>query len=209
MSLFNTVVEPHPISPLLVRAINWAQQDDPNQTYPLQGRLRYVWIDKDLNIKLLLKDGPSSWSEEQEAIMNQIKTHETFVSVEVFDRDPVYIIATFKPIMETTYDRLFPVDKLILQLSTLDDLSISTGLESIFTHPFDIFDRKMEEMQSAGKMTAKMERLGENIKSMIEGVEAETELNTMLSESGVESIKTPSLKIYTVDSEGNLESKGD
>lgn len=171
MSIFNTVVPPHPLSSLLLRTINWAQPDDTEKKYPLLGRMRYVWIDTENNIKILLKDGPSSWSEEQEEIMNQIKSHETFVSVEILERDPVYIVATFTPVMETSYDRSIPIDELIENIKTFDETTMGNGWPSIHQHPFDIFDEKMEEMSTGKQMSPSMEKLGENIKNMLDGIE--------------------------------------
>jgi translation elongation factor EF-1beta len=205
MSMFNTVVPPHPISSILLRAINWAQPDDPEKKYPLLGRMRYVWVDEEKNIKLLLKDGPSSWSEEQEAIMSQIKGHETLVNVEVLDRDPVYVVATFKPIMETSYDRSIPMDELLENLFLFDETAMSNGWPSILKHPFDLFDIAMEKMKN-GEMSPKMERLAENIKNMLGESDAEDKLEDITKEAGVGFEKTR-VKVMMVDPVGNLEDK--
>ena len=207
MSMFNTVVPPHPLSSILLRAINWAQPDDPEKKYPRLGRMRYVWIDEDNKIKILLKDGPSSWSEEKEEIMAQINGHETLVSVEVLERDPVYLVATFNPVMETSYDRSIPIDELIENIEMFDDTTVSNGWPSIHQHPFDIFDEKMEDMKE-GKMSPRMEKLGENIKAMLDGVQAEDELSKMAGDAGV-GFEKDKVKILSVTPEGDLEDRTD
>lgn len=205
MSIFNTVVPPHPIASILLRAINWAQPDDPEKKYPLLGRMRYVWVDEEKNIKLLLKDGPNSWSEEQEAVMNQVKGHETFLGVEVIERDPVYIVATFKPVMETSYDRSIPMEELLENLFLFDNTSQSNGWPSILEHPFDLFDKAMKKMEK-GEVSPRMERLGESIKNMLEESKVEDELGEITKEAGV-GFEKQRVKVMMVDPVGNLEDK--
>lgn len=206
--MFNTVVPPHPLAAFLLRSINWAQPDDPDKKYPLLGRMRYVWMDEDKNVKILLKDGPDSWSEEKEEIMQQIKGHESFMSVETLERDPVYLVATFKPIHETSYDRNMPVDEFLENMHMFDSTAQSKGWPSIHTHPFDLWDKAMEDMKN-GKMTPKMENLGENIKNMLEESVAEDQLEEMTKDAGIEGFEKTRVKIMSVDPIGNLEDKTD
>lgn len=206
MSTFNVVVPPHPLAPLLLRAINWAQPDDPEKKYPLLGRIRYVWTDEEKNVKILLKDGPNSWSEEQEEIMAQINGHETFISVVVLERDPVYIVATFKPVMETSYDRSIPMQELLDNLDDFNETSQSKGWPSILIDPFDLFDKAMEDMKG-GKTTSRMDRLGEQIKTMLEQSSAEDQLGDMAKDAGIDGLEPQRIKIMTVDPVGNLEDK--
>lgn len=130
MSLFNMVVKPHPISAHLLLAIQWGSKD---RKYPLLGRLRYVWLSDDYeNIKLLLKDGPNSWSENQEEIEAQARSHEGFVSYEVVTRDNVYVVATIKPDIEGFSEKMKELDEAILKEAP--------HAPSLTKDPFDIFD---------------------------------------------------------------------
>jgi hypothetical protein len=207
MSTFNVVVPPHPLGPYLLRIINWAQPDDPNKTYPLLGRIRYAWIDKNKNINLLLKDGPSSWSEEQEQIKKQIEEHETFVSVETLKRDPVYLVATFKPIMKTSYDRGFPPQEFLDNLDELDNVAQLKGWPALSIHPFELFDKAMEEMK-AGKMNPRMEKFAQNLKNTFEQAAAEEELSKITNNAGVTGIETSTVKILKVDNSGDITEEG-
>lgn len=206
MSMFNTVVPPHPLASILLRAINWAQPDDPEKKYPLLGRMRYVWIDEEKNIKILLKDGPDSWSEEKEEIISQINKHETLVSVETLQRDPVYLVATFKPVMETSYERNVPVDELLENMDMFNETAGSKGWPSIYIHPFDLFDKAMDEMKN-GRMSSRMEKLGENIKNMLEESDAQGELEKITKEAGVDGFEQQKVKVMMVDRNGGLEDK--
>lgn len=206
MSIFNTAVPPHPLSSLLLRAINWAQPDDPEHKYPLLGRMRYVWVDEEKNIKILLKDGPNSWSEEKDEINKQINSHESLVSLETLERDPVYIVATFKPLMETSYDRGIPMDELLESIFEFDETAMSNGWSSILKHPFTIFDEAMEKM-SNGEMSPKMKNLAENINSMLAESDAEDKLADMTQEAGIDGFEKGRIKIMSVDGTGNLEDK--
>lgn len=206
MSLFNTVVPPHPLAPYLLRAINWAQPDDPEKKYSLLGRVRYVWMDKDNNIKILLKDGPESWSEEKDEVMKQVKGHESFVSVEVLERDPVYLIATFAPLIETHYDRGMPIDEFIENIGAFDSTGMSNGWASILTHPFDIFDAAMKKME-AGEMSPRIKKVAEGVKDMLDQSSAERELEEMTTSAKVDGLNNEKVKVFSIDTEGNLEDK--
>lgn len=208
MSLFNTVVPPHPLAPYLLRAINWAQPDDPEKKYSLLGRVRYVWMDKDNNVKILLKDGPESWSEEKDEVMKQVKGHESFVSVEVLERDPVYLIATFAPLIETHYDRGMPIDEFIENIGAFDSTGMSNGWASILTHPFDIFDAAMKKMEG-GEISPKMEKVAAGIKDMLEQSSAEAELGDMTSSAKIDGFKENRVKVFSVDPNGNLKDQTD
>jgi hypothetical protein len=208
MSIFNTVVPPHPLAPILLSAINWAQPNDPEKKYPIMGRMRYAWLDKDNNVKILLKDGPNSWSEEKDEIMKQIVGHETFLHAEAYDRDPVYLVATFKPIKETSYSREFPVIEMLDVINTLDSAGSEKGFPSIYSHPFDLFDRAMLDMEN-GKTTSRMDRLGESIKNMLDQSLAEDSLGDMTKEAGIDGFEKQRVKILTVDPTGNLEDRTD
>lgn len=204
MSIFNTVVQPHKLAPILLNYINWAQPDDLEKKYPLLGRMRYVWLTEDYKqIKLLLKDGPSSWSEEKDEILNQIKTHETFVSVEPLDRDDVYLVATFNPINAEEFNVLFE------NFKEIEEELVVEIPEYVFItkHPFDIFDEEMKKMESGEKMSPKIEKLAESLKDMFSEIKVEDELKTMTDDTKISGFDTTKVKILTVDSEGNLEDK--
>lgn len=186
---------------MLLMAINWAQPNDPEKKYPLLGRMRYAWLDENNNIKLLLKDGPNSWSEEKDEIMKQIQGHESLINVEELERDPVYLVATFKPILETHYERQLPIDGLMAMIPEIDEAGISKGHPSIYTHPFDLFDQALVDMDK-GKTTSRMDKLGDNIKSMLDQAFAEDQLGDMTKE-------TQNIKIMTVDPSGDLHDKTD
>ncbi len=206
MSMFNTVVEPHPFAPILLRAINWAQPDDPEKKYPLLGRMRYVWIDENKNIKILLKDGPNSLSEEKDPIMDQIKNHETLVDVKPLERDPVYLVATFKIIMETSYDREIPMDELIENLDSINEAIQLKGYPSLLTDPFEIFDKAMEDLKN-GKMTSKMEEFGKQLKSTLEESVAEDQLDEMTKDAGIDGFEKQKVKVVGVNPDGKFEDK--
>jgi hypothetical protein len=208
MSTFNVVVPPHKLAPWLLRSINWGQPDDPEKKYPLMGRMRYVWTDEDKNVKILLKDGPSSWSEEKDELMSQIENHETFVGVEILERDPVYIIATFKPVMETSYDRGFPVDEFIENLEMFDKTAMEVGSPSIMTHPFDLWDKAMEDMKN-GKTTPKMDKLAENLKAMFEEDKVQDNLKEIVKEAGIDGLDKPKVRVMMVGPDGSLNDKTD
>lgn len=202
MSTFNLAVPPHPLSSLLLRAINWAQPDDPDKKYPL-GRMRYVWIDENKNIKLLLRDAPDSWSEEKEEVMQQIKGHETFVNVKILEKDSTHLVATFKPVMETSYNRSIPMDEFIDNINLFDESAQSKGWPSLLVHPFDLFDIAMEKMKN-GELTPKMERFGEQLKEVLNESAAEDKLEEMTKEAGIDGFETKKIKVMTVDRIGNL-----
>lgn len=154
MSTFNLLVPPLHLAPIFLRAINWAQPDDTEKRYPIMGRIRYAWLSEDLkNIKVLLKDGPDSWSEEKPEIMEQIKSHETFVSVEVLKRDPVYLVAEFKPLDEH-YDEHFKaliLNNFSVKMKKLQEISP----ESFTKDPFDIYDEGIKKLESGDAETLK------------------------------------------------------
>ena len=158
MSLFNMVVKPHPLAPWMLLSIDWSKYSDNPNKYPLLGRLRYVWLDEQHNIKLLLKDGPSSWSEQQDDIMNQIKTHESFINVVVYEKDPVYIIATFKPIHDS---------EIFEDFESIENALSEKGIPSMLKDPFDIFNEELEKMKN-GAISDELKAFGERLKEQIE-----------------------------------------
>lgn len=172
MSTFNLAVPPLTLSPVFLRAINWAQPDDPQKKYPLMGRMRYAWLSEDMqNVKLLLKDGPNSFSEEKPEIMEQIKSHETFVSVTILERDSVYLVAEFK-VLDEHYDDNFK--KLVLdnfsgKMKAMQNVLVENNHESLVKHPFDIFDEVMKKLESGDTAALdKMKPLAESLMSVIQ-----------------------------------------
>ena len=140
MSIFNSVVKPHQLAPVLTFLIDWGYKK-----YPLAGRIRYVWVTEDFKkIKLLLKDAPSSWSKNPDEIMAQIKSHEAFVSVEVYKKDPVYLIATFNPIKEQMdmVKMKHPFEKTIFEAN---ESLMEEGIISLTKDPFVIFHERLED----------------------------------------------------------------
>lgn len=163
MSLFNIVVPMHVLSSDLLYAIRWALPIDKESKYPLLGRLRYVWLDENLNVCLLLKDGPTAWTEEENkaSILNQITNHESYVSHEVYSEDKVYLIAKFKPITwsikhedknytipgDTLINSVIEKDKNI-QSAILDEPSIAVRYHNIYENPFAIFKTELEHIST-------------------------------------------------------------
>jgi len=199
--MFNVIVEPHKLAPYLLRAINWAQPDDPEKKYPLLGRLRYVWMSQDYTrVKLLLKDGSQSWSEEKEEIMNQITSHETFVSVEELERDPVYLVATFEIVKDAAYDRGKSITEQITDpefMKSLDGDFVQAGLESVVTDPFDIFDKGMANLGSNEKAARMM-------KEVMSQVEASLAKDSLLKQQGIKTTG-PEIVALSVDLDGKVE----
>lgn len=166
MSIFNEVVPLHGLAPFLKFGIRWAVPDLENR-YPLEGRLRYLWMgDNSQTIKLLLKDGPDSWSEQKEAITAQLERHESLISFKTYEKDPVYLIAEFEPLK--TFEWIpkeaqfyLPVSKIFVNArevvaATLDRVTRGeepSGEISILQDPFDIFHDRvkfMGELQKQG-----------------------------------------------------------
>lgn len=171
MSVFNMVVKPHPFAPVLLLAINWAQPADPEKKYPHLGRMRYVWMSEDYKqIKILLKDGPGSWTEEdyQKEIMNQIKGHETFVNVEVDSRENVYLVATFTPVIDAGYERPLDLDfsKLEEIMREVDEEAVANGMVPITVDPWTIFDNAMKDLEN-GKIIPEVENLKKSFSEMM------------------------------------------
>jgi len=216
-SIFNTVVKFHLATPLLLRAINWAQKDDPNKTYPLLGRLRYVWLSEDYqNVKLLLKDGPQSWTDpkDREALMAQIKSHETFVSVEVYEEDPCYIIATFRPVLYIPgYEREFTIDELFEHIKELDQLMEDPratvafgkrGAAKITKDPFEIFHEALEGMKG-GDFPPDVKKLAETMANVIKSKEAEDKMAEDLKASGIDGFEPAKFIALAVDGSGTVQ----
>lgn len=207
MSIFNMVVKPHPFAPILLLAINWAQPTDPKKKYPLLGRMRYAWMSEDYkHIKLLLKDGPDSWTEEEykAEIMKQIEGHETFVSVNVESRDRVYIVATFTPIADAGYERPVDMDYSRFDeiIRTADENAVSDGIVSITKSPWEIFDQAMADMEN-GKTTPEIENLKESFSDMLGEIDAQDKLDDIAKERGVDFKKD---HIFTIGPDGKMKS---
>ncbi len=168
MSMFNMVVKPHPLGKYLLACINWAQPHDPEKKYPLLGRLRYVWMDEEYKvIKLLLKDGPTSWSDQQEEITKQINNHESFKDLKVLRRDTVYIEASFYPILQYEGCPLI-IEDFLLNINELDAEGIANGFPSITKDPFIIFDEELEALKNGSKEpTNEMNNLMTNLANKI------------------------------------------
>ena len=148
MSIFNSIVKPHLVAPILLRSIEWAQDDDTEKKYPLLGRIRYVWMDEDYkNVKILLKDGPTSWSDNKEEIESQIKRHESLVSYRVLERNTCYIIAEFRPL---NINRDKSIDRMMENMRSIDEKILSENKfpYSLTKDPFDIFDEAMKNLES-------------------------------------------------------------
>lgn len=156
MSMFNIVVPAHVLAPHLLLAIRWAQPLDSEKKYPLLGRMRYVWLTEENNVCILLKDGPNSWTEpaDREALMAQITTHETYVRHYVYEKDPVYIIAEFKPFEWHPQAGETPVKgDLIAKWVVGQDVDLKAvaaevpmRYHDIYEFPFDIFETELEHL---------------------------------------------------------------
>lgn len=214
MSTFNIAVPAHPLAPLLLRAINWAQPDDPEKKYPLLGRMRYVWMTNDYKqIKLMLRDSENSWSDEKDEIMAQIKGHETFVSVEVSEFDNTHIIATFNPIFETNYNRNKILEEIGLSnfeeffelVQIGDEAAVKRGSVSVTEDPWVLFNKAMEALKE-GKSNSRIDNLKKAMTQMFEQIDAEREIENTLKEMNIEKDPSagPDIKIFTVGQDGNL-----
>lgn len=172
MSTFNLAVPPLSLSPIFLRAINWAQPDDPEKKYPLMGRMRYAWLSEDMqNVKILLKDGPDSFSEEKPEIMEQIKSHESFVSVTILERDPVYLVAEFKVLTEHFDDNFkkMVLNNFAVKMKAMQNVLLENNSESLTKHPFDIFDEVMKKLEAGDTETIeKLKPLAESLFSAIQ-----------------------------------------
>lgn len=205
--MFNMVVKPHPFAPVLLLAINWAQPSDPEKKYPHLGRMRYAWMSEDYKqIKILLKDGPGSWTEEdyQKEIMNQIKGHETFVSVEVESRDNVYLVATFTPVIDAGYERPLDMDYSRFDeiMMAADKNAVDDGMTSITVGPWEIFDKAMKDLEN-GKIIPEVENLKESFAEMLGTIDAQDKLSDIADESGIEFKKD---HVFTVGPDGKMRS---
>jgi hypothetical protein len=123
-------------------------------------------------IKLLLKDGPESWSEEKEEIMKQIRSHEGFVSVEVYEKDPVYLIATFDPctdfsdcLIDDTDDMTETVKSFFENAREVDEKLLERGeaTYSITKDPFEIFEESMSIMNELKVVTPDVQDVANRI----------------------------------------------
>lgn len=167
MSAFNLLVPPHLFAPLILQSIEWGQRD--SEKYPLMGRMRYAWLSEDYkHVKILLKDGPNSWSEEKDEIKKQIEGHEGFVSYTVLERDPVYVVAEFKP----QKDFLLLFEKLVGEKVDFPDLEEKlkmTGHPSPTKHPFDIFDEGVKKMEAGDpEVMDKLKPVAEMLKKALD-----------------------------------------
>lgn len=203
MSTFNLVVPAHPLAPLLLRAINWAQPDDPENKYPVLGRMRYVWMDKDKNIKLMLRDAPDSWSEQKSEVESQIKGHETFIGMEISTKDSTHIVATFSPVMETSYDRSIPMDEFLDNIDLFDESAQSKGWPSIYKDPWELFDEALERMKN-GELTPEVAKFGEQLKDALVQSDVDDQLKSMTDEAGIDGLEVQKVKVLSVDKKGNL-----
>ncbi len=211
MSMFNMAVPPHMLGPFLLRSINWAQPDDPDKKYPLFGRIRYVWMNEDFTeVKLLLKDGPDSWSENKKAIEEQIRNHESFVSLEVLERDKVYIVATFKPLKSLSYDEKSEdtIKNFLEKVPYVDVIMVNEhGETSITKDPFELFDAAMKNLNEGGEMTQEMKNFGESLKQQLSSIENEQKMEDMTKEAGIDGFKADNVRILSVNRDGTIDDK--
>lgn len=170
--MFNTVVPPHEFAPALLFAIKWAQPLDSEKKYPELGRMRYAWLTEDGNIKILLKDGPNSWTEpeQREKIMKQIIGHETYVSHYTLERDPVYLVAEFKPVPDIITGEKVVDGRKVVEWCIEQDKSVAAALldaghryHTLYEDPFDIFDVELAHLET----NYEAKKLGESIVNQI------------------------------------------
>ena len=167
MSTFNLLVPPHLFAPLILQSIEWGQ---PGSTkYPLMGRMRYAWLSEDYkHVKIMLKDGPDSWSEEKEEIKKQIEGHEGFVSCTALERDPVYLIAEFKP-QKNVLELLRDLTGLDVDFPDLEEKLKSTGHPSLTKDPFVIFDEGVKKMEAGDpEVMAKLKPVADMLKKAMD-----------------------------------------
>lgn len=213
--MFNTAVPAHPLAPVLLRMINWAQPDDPEKKYPELGRMRYAWMTEDFKqIKLLLKDGPGSWTDNewQDGMMKQIKGHEGFVDVKVCERDNCYLEATFNPISDEDchYDRWgnssINSETLSENIMIGDATATRHGATSVTKSPWVVFDEAMAAL-SEGKMSPRMENLANSLKDMFASIDAEEKIDDELKKNNITTEPGSNVKVFSVDPNGNLENQ--
>jgi hypothetical protein len=208
MSMFNILVKPHFLAPFLLRLINWGQKDDPKQLYPLLGRMRYVWMDEEGNICLMLKDGGNSWSDQKEQINAQIEGHESFVSM---TEEDVYLYPKFRPLYDCHYDRNDDEDKTFDRLvNALPELLEKESFEyfgeiypPLTKHPMDIFNEGIKRMES-GEVIPEVEKFTEGFITMIEKVEHDKAVNEELKKEGITPNEEGGIKVFGIARDGSI-----
>lgn len=197
--MFNLVVKPHPLAPILLQAINWAQPHDPSQKYPLLGRMNYVWMSKDYTqIKIFVREGRDAWSSNKNEVINQIKRHECFVSIEEANMDKTYVIATFDPIMETHYEREVDVRVLMEKAQELDAHFIREGHPSITDDPESLFQKGLNNMEK-GIMTDELKAFGKSFKTVLEQMNTEEKIQEELNKNNITGFNPTSIVIIKKD----------
>ena len=199
----------HPLTPFLLRSILWNQEDDPDQRYPLKGKLDYVWMEDDYEtICLLLREGPKSPSTERKAIVQQIKGHETLKAFKVVDHYPSYVVAKFKPIgysyakeMESgellnfTMENIRSIDARICKLAK--EHGEEHKVRSILINPIEFYAEKLRKMH-LGIFSDDLMQVAESIKTSIGHMKAEQEMSDMAKAAGISGFETSSLKVMAV-----------
>jgi len=209
MSLFNLAVKPHPFAPVLLRSINWAQPDDPHKKYPELGRMRYAWLSEDFkHVKLLLKDGPDSWTDKewQSHMDKQIRSHEGFVDVKVCERDRCYLEVTIDPIVDAGYERTIKFDNFQDMMRDANAEAMSAGFPDLTTDPWTLFDRAMDDIKN-GKISEEIENFRNSLETVVGQVDADSKIDQMAGESGIET-NGEGPKIFSVDKKGKLRNPG-
>lgn len=145
MSAFNTLVPIGEGQAIVLRyLIGW----NPNI-----GRLRYAWLSKDgTEGYILFKDGPSSWSENQEQVKAAILEHPLFKSWHVHERDSVYLVGTFD------LTKIDQEKKDYIQLLFETDAAVSQlapDYTPLNKDPFEIFDEGIKQLQEGTLMGEK------------------------------------------------------
>ena len=142
------------------------------QWNPYIGRIRYAWLSEDgTEAYILLKDGPSSWSEKKEEVLSYLVAHPYYKSHKVVERDPVYMVGTFD--LTEVSDKKKEYIRLILE----GDRAIKETVENytmITDDPFDIFDKHLALLgkgELGGEMKRQTDDLAKKIHDAIEGGE--------------------------------------
>jgi hypothetical protein len=150
MSIFNTVVPLNKATRILLSLLEWG-----SEKYPLYGRLRYVYIEDGKKIVLLLKDGPSSFTseEDRQKLVDQFTNHHWYDSHKVYEKDPVYFYVYFN-----IPEKLTPIIKSMLQIALdqnediisdpmhLFNLAIQRMDEGVFTEDENDFAKRLENI---------------------------------------------------------------
>ena len=209
MGALSMLVPKHPLSAMLLDLMGLRGATD---TWLDQVRFEYIWyksINKKIEIKLLIRNGPTSWVEPSKNAyyLQEVENHPGFLRFEECSRDTSYVVAIFEP-SNFPHSLVSKVDEedymatVSAAVEKIDDISEIVLAEEgepyirLDKDPFDIFD---EQMANFGKNTKNkgFERraaaLAKALSGLIDEVKKthneDKEFDEFLSASGVSKAK--------------------